>query len=410
MLSVLGCALLIVLLLPGTIIAASDPAQATTVEPMKPPAIKVNGVALPEAPASGNARRKARANAVPEASLGESIILQVENLAAYLAYASKQKKNVTLFLNGNDTAIAPVSIDPKGGTIQFRLERNADNKKIWTALLRDPFDHPTRRVQASVGMAGSAAPEDDTGVFTLVVVDWDWYATMWLILVIVLIALFFWLVIKYDILRDGPKPRPYSLGRCQMAWWFFLILIGYVMIWLITGDQDTITPSLLTLTGISAGTALGAVLIDSTDTTTSVSDLGAQRLALQAAQQNADQAFTAAQTAANAAPADPILQKNLEDARAARDFVAGKLRNVNDRINGIAKPPKTFGFLRDILSDSRGTVGLHRFQIVVWTVVLGTIFIVSVVTDLSMPEFSGTLLATMGISAGTYLGFKFPEK
>ncbi len=27
-----------------------------------------------------------------------------------------------------------------------------------------------------------------------------------------------------------------------------------------------------------------------------------------------------------------------------------------------------------------------------------------------MPEFSATLLAMLGISAGTYLGFKIPEK
>lgn len=27
-----------------------------------------------------------------------------------------------------------------------------------------------------------------------------------------------------------------------------------------------------------------------------------------------------------------------------------------------------------------------------------------------MPEFDGTLLALMGISSGTYLGFKIPER
>jgi hypothetical protein len=49
-------------------------------------------------------------------------------------------------------------------------------------------------------------------------------------------------------------------------------------------------------------------------------------------------------------------------------------------------------------------------QIFVWTIGFGTIFLVSVVTELSMPEFSATLPATMGISAGTYLGFKFLKK
>lgn len=86
------------------------------------------------------------------------------------------------------------------------------------------------------------------------------------------------------------------------------------------------------------------------------------------------------------------------------------LAAVNKQINGIAVVPTSRGFVRDILTNSEGTYGLHRFQIVVWTLVLGIIFLVSVVTVLSMPEFNATLLAAMGISAGTYLGFKIPEK
>jgi len=44
------------------------------------------------------------------------------------------------------------------------------------------------------------------------------------------------------------------------------------------------------------------------------------------------------------------------------------------------------------------------------TIVLGIIFVSSVYNNLSMPEFSTTLLGLMGISSGTYIGFKFPEK
>jgi hypothetical protein len=43
-------------------------------------------------------------------------------------------------------------------------------------------------------------------------------------------------------------------------------------------------------------------------------------------------------------------------------------------------------------------------------VVLGFIFIGHVYRDLAMPEFNTTLLGLMGISAGTYLGLKIPEK
>src|SRR5262249_12428939 len=69
--------------------------------------------------------------------------------------------------------------------------------------------------------------------------------------------------------------------------------------------------------------------------------------------------------------------------------------------------PKSF-FL-DILSDENG-VSFHRLQIVIWTLVLAILFVVSVAVSLEIPSFDATLLALMGISSGTYLGFKFPEK
>ena len=66
------------------------------------------------------------------------------------------------------------------------------------------------------------------------------------------------------------------------------------------------------------------------------------------------------------------------------------------------------GFWKDILSDADG-VGLHRFQMVTWTLVLGIVFLSAVVYSLKMPDFSTTLLALLGISNATYIGFKFPD-
>jgi len=45
-----------------------------------------------------------------------------------------------------------------------------------------------------------------------------------------------------------------------------------------------------------------------------------------------------------------------------------------------------------------------------WTAILGLVFIFSVYGNLAMPTFNGTLLALLGISSGTYVGFKIPEK
>ena len=73
-------------------------------------------------------------------------------------------------------------------------------------------------------------------------------------------------------------------------------------------------------------------------------------------------------------------------------------------------PPASQGFLTDVLSDATDGISIHRFQMFAWTIILGVIFISSVYKELAMPEFSVTLLGLMGISSGTYLGFKFPEK
>jgi hypothetical protein len=400
---------------PATSVPATKPSPATpaTAEVTKAPTLKVTSVSSLQNHETTPSASPSEPATAPAVSLGDSIVLTTSpELGGYLDDAVKQKKQLTLFLDGNDTGIVPEAVDRKSATLQFHLERNADNKKIWAALLRDPFHNQTRTVETSVGLAGAAAvPAEGRAAFTLVVVHWALYAWAWLALLVVLLFIFGWLVVKRDLLRDGPRPNPYSLGRTQMAWWFFLIIISYVLIWLVSGDQDTITPSLLGLMGISAGTALGAVLIDSASGgTATLSQAAADRLALQAAKQNAQQAVATAQIAASAAPADPVAQKNLADAQAASAAVDARLLVVNNKINGIVAIPQTRGFFRDILSDSNGTAGLHRFQIFVWTIVLGIIFLVSVVTELSMPEFSATLLATMGISAGTYLGFKFPEK
>ena len=72
------------------------------------------------------------------------------------------------------------------------------------------------------------------------------------------------------------------------------------------------------------------------------------------------------------------------------------------------KLSKSDGPLKDILNDGDG-ISFHRFQIAVWTLVLGGVFVVGVYHNMSMPEFDASLLTLMGISSGTYVGFKFPE-
>ncbi len=66
------------------------------------------------------------------------------------------------------------------------------------------------------------------------------------------------------------------------------------------------------------------------------------------------------------------------------------------------------GFFLDLLSDEKG-VNIHRFQLVVWTILLGFFFVRNVVINLDMPQFDDNLLILMGISNGTYVGLKVQE-
>ena len=100
-----------------------------------------------------------------------------------------------------------------------------------------------------------------------------------------------------------------------------------------------------------------------------------------------------------------LLNRQMTDSRTRLNQIDQQLRTLDSQ----SAPTTSQGFLRDLLSDGSG-YSFHRFQIFAWTIVLGIIFVSSVYNNLTMPEFSTTLLGLMGLSAGTYIGFKFPEQ
>jgi len=179
-------------------------------------------------------------------------------------------------------------------------------------------------------------------------------------------------------LRDsGPDPgdgrlRSYSLAKTQMAFWFFLIVSAFVIIWAITGSHDSITESVLVLMGIGSGTALGVA----------VQDKGKEH-------------------------SSKVL-KELDELRSQRAALAAGTDTTEIDAKIKEKTPASVHFMTDVLTDADG-ISLHRFQMFVWTLVLGVIFIKEVYCNLAMPEFNATLLALMGISSGTFLGFMISE-
>lgn len=312
----------------------------------------------------------------------------------------------------------PEELHLERGRLIYHLEITPENKKVWIDLLGAPKsmrEAATLSVGLEDGSAFDSFHEREHPV-TLTVIS-PVYGLVALAIILATLALLLWLVRNTNIIREpGPAPalgkrRPYNLGRAQMAFWFFLIYSSYIAIWLITNALDTITTSLLALMGISAGTALGEALIDNgkdTTKTNQLQDLTAEKQAL-------DESIS--QTQADLDAIDPATASATDVAN--RESLVRQLTDTRTRINQLDQQLRTLnsqqsattsaGFIRDILSDSSG-YSFHRFQIFAWTIVLGIIFVSSVYNNLTMPEFSTTLLGLMGLSAGTYIGFKFPEQ
>jgi hypothetical protein len=348
------------------------------------------------------------------------ITVQIDHLAEWAGIATNSPAKLVPYLNG----IAmrgnyPAEIHTSKDKLVFHLQITSQNKKEWVAVLGAP-EGLHRPVTVSVGLEGQSPFDsvyDESNRVLLTVIS-PWYGVIALIIVLATLILLVLLARTTNIIREpGPKPvggklRPYNLGRTQMAFWFFLIYASYTVIWLITDALDTITPSLLALMGISAATALSEALIDSGKNASKagqVQNLTAEKQALEQTIPELQAQFTAVQAKDAITPDD---LSNLDNLSNRLESYRARLGEINKQIES-TKPAKSTGisagFLRDILGDANG-YSFHRFQIFAWMIVLGVIFVSSVYNGLTMPEFNTTLLGLMGISSGTYIGFKFPEQ
>jgi hypothetical protein len=285
----------------------------------------------------------------------------------------------------------------------FPLARTEDSRDVWTYLLGRPNPVRPREVEVSVGIDDQFAVPSDV-LLDLRVIPLRWFF-FWVLLFAAFVIGFFLLARRSDVLRDpvsapaGARP-PYSLSRTQAAFWFFVILASYLLIGMVTGDFSTsITGTTLALLGISAGTAVGSAFVDASKTSLeSDAQDAASATALQSELATLDQEI-ATLTADVRKNGDPLKAHELAVKEAMRTEKRSKYRKLTHQSQS---------FLLDILSDSGG-VNFHRFQMMAWTVVLIFIFAGHVYRDLAMPQFNGTLLALLGVSAGTYLGLKIPE-
>jgi len=402
----------------GFVVVMTLAVGAQTASPTPGPALSPKAVEAPVASPKPTPAPVPRVTALEGHLELDSIIkVEVANFSEWAATHDATK--LVPFLNGRAVRGGyPNELHPDSRRLSFHLLITPENKKLWIDLLGGPhgLSHP---VTFTIGLETESPFDsvfDQSNPLPLTVISPP-YGVISLIIIAFTLVLFIWLARTTNLIREPGsavpgKLRPYNLGRTQMAFWFFLVYVSYVVIWLVTSALDTITPSLLGLMGISAGTALGEALIDSGKDTALASKL----LDLTAEKQSLEQGIPELQsqigalnskltlTTEDTANRDS-LNKQLQESRT-------RLAQLNQQLQAII-PPSTAGhsqgLLRDILRDGSG-YSFHRFQIFAWSIVLGIIFLSAVYNSLAMPEFSTTLLGLMGISSGTYIGFKFPEQ
>ena len=284
-----------------------------------------------------------------------------------------------------------------GRTLRFSffLERNPQNKEsreAWNALFKAKNEY-LMPIEVSL-MVGNELPLmlQSTYPFYFYVAPSSEILFMIGGALLTLLVAYYLIVNKTNMLKEKDTGH-YSLGKSQMTFWGLLVMLAFISVWILTGTMEHIPEQSLILLGISGATGLSSILIGNTKKTNVQTEITKLRHDIQKLKEQRD----------TAAPFSPENESQLITQVQKVEALSLQLDNQNQ------PPMQSNGFWRDICDDGDG-LSFHRLQVVIWTIVLGTIFARSVADSMSIPEFPETLLVLMGISNLTYLGFKIPEK
>ncbi|MGO9116890.1 MAG: hypothetical protein ACLQPD_04680 [Desulfomonilaceae bacterium] len=280
----------------------------------------------------------------------------------------------------------------KDDWLGFQTDSSSEFKRMWKNCVTAFLDKKDSKAIFTVLYNGTRVAGNATGRIA------PNYSTLvaFLVGIIIAIAGFAFLSYYTDIIREpGSQPKEgrkrYSLARTQMAWWSLIVLFSYCFIWWLTRDLTVLTSSAVVLIGISVGTGLGSAIVDSSRRT------------------EQEKKLSALEEEENKNKVDAELKKPKNPATSAPSDSEEQPSSKIDQLKGKLAPKPSTNILCDILSDDDG-VSFHRFQIFAWTIALTGIFVITVWHELAMPDFDATVLALMGISGGTYIGFKIPNQ
>lgn len=245
--------------------------------------------------------------------------------------------------------------------------------------------------------------------------------------IIIIIVLFVFFK-KYGSMVFKSKTGEWSLSKIQMAGWTLIFGISYVVLSSFWGHFLDITEGMFWLMGISATTAAGAMAI-------AVRNQGIPTRAQQIAWEVVKNARLVGNTSASAGEIQKAADTVISNAElvnkiianddlmkvitAQRSVIDDPSRTQGDRsvaaleiaeaVVEVAPPPSKL--LRDWDKDKMDyVISLHRSQIALWTLIVMMFYMKELFTTLHIPEIPNNLIVLMGISGGTYLGFKFPSK
>jgi hypothetical protein len=249
----------------------------------------------------------------------------------------------------------PIRDTPEDRSEWNKLRNTHGQLRSVSVSLAFDLEGVTHTLRTELGSSLDSVPSGEREQqFKFRIYSWYWAVAFFLIYGL-FVAVFLWLAGIPNFLRDPDGPirderHVFSLSRCLLAWWFFVVLAAWGLLLLTTSSRDTLNETALILMGIGGATALSGAAV------------GKMRASL-----------------------------------------------ANEKIVTANRPPffqTRFGaWIYDILSDN-DTIGFHRFQLIVWNVVLGLVFLEQTWSNFAMPEFNATLLGLLGLSGATFVGMK----
>ncbi|MGH8684266.1 MAG: hypothetical protein ACREUM_02840 [Nitrosospira sp.] len=308
-----------------------------------------------------------------------------------------------LLFDGIKMANLPSAISQfdDGDTLRFSfyLERNSalkESREAWDMLFKSK-DEYVMPIEVNLAV-GNALPlvVQSAHPFCFYVAPTSKILTIIASALLILFVSYYLIANKTNMLRDRDTGY-YSLGKSQMAFWGLLVVLAFVGVWILTGTMEYIPQQALILLGISGATGLSAILIGNSKKSGAQDNLTRDFTELRQEEQKLKE-----QKEKN----PPAFAQENESQLTA---ISQKIAELSTQRSNPPQPAQSKGFWRDICDDGNG-VSFHRLQVVIWTLVLGMVFVGYVADGMSIPEFPETLLILMGISNLTYLGFKIPEK